>query len=390
MARGRPLAWGTPQLALRLLHFLLWAKPAFTVRLKLSRAGGHQLAAGPEEGSHRREGGPSQHGAVVHFLFLLKDSLPNAEIWRDFFLTAHVGSWAAWAHCTDIDACQRDPSMKAFQLTLVPHVPSEWLIDLVSPEVRLMRSAMEQAPQGRGAMEKFVILGDTTLPVKPFPRVHWALTRSPESDYCYNTVEQWATANVRGRRYAIPKHWQWAVLNRTDALQLVRKWSAPIKRRYAWNLTLPDGTPVPRTRFTFSPEVPDEQIESVIWGPLELRTSHPREEMERFKREHRRCRTYCIYVPDMKLVEKATSRGLQILDARSNVTVRLISDPGTNFSGPQTYQHPVTFEHVGVTTMTALRDSPFLFARKFRHNVPQDWSRFFALLPGPAAARARG
>jgi len=233
---------------------------------------------------------------------------------------------------------------------------------------------------GRPTMEKFVIVSDSTLPVKPFSAVFKALTESNESDYCYNSVDQWGTATMSGRNYTIPKHWQWAVLNRTDAEQLVRRWRTPPGDggMFEWNVTLPDGTEVPRAQFPWSPETPDEQIESMALGAMELKTSDFFDEMERFRKEHRRCRTYLIFIPDIAVMKSAPPV-VMTFDSRVNVTVRMTWDLATKVVGPPGRDHPAVFRRIGKQTMGVLRDSDYLFARKFEGNVPRDWSRFFGL-----------
>lgn len=370
---GRP-ATGASLLASLAISVALWAQPALGLR---QRRGGEQPLHAPVSNQGKEQG-----TAVVHFLFLLRSSLPHAEIWRRFFADAPAGSWAAWAHCTDRAACVQDSTTKAFPLTIVPQVPSKWLTDLVTPEVRLLRSATEPGVQPRPALEKFVILSDSTLPVKPFSVVSKVLSESPDSDFCFNTVNQWSLATIRNKTYTIPKHWQWVVFNRTDALGLIRRWQKPIEKDTAitaWNVTLPDGTVVPRSRFSGSTRVPDEQVFSVAEGPLELTTRDRDAEMQQILDRLRRCRTYLTFNKDMELYRKLHLK--RPTEPRIDVTYDVMDDAGSKWDGPRwDRSHPIRFTQVGKRTTAALRNSPFLFARKFKSGAlptPEQWARIF-------------
>jgi len=251
-----------------------------------------------------------------------------------------------------------DASLKVFPMQVVPTVRSQWTVDLVTPTVRLMRSALEAGGPRPGAVEKFVVLSDSALPVKPFAVVYRELARSHESDYCFNNPSKWGQGKVRGREYALPMHFQWTVLNRTDAAGLVRRWPGPRRQSKMFNVTMPDGTTVPRRQFQGGPVSADEDVYTLVHGPMELVPHGEREQMRRFREQHSRCRTYVVFIPDLRA-------GSSLGSERFRVTEEILKDPFTVYNGAAQYTHPIEYLRVGGRFMHALRTSNYLFARKF-------------------------
>lgn len=303
---------------------------------------------------------------MIHFLFMLRASLPHASIWRKFFEQAPAGTWAAWAHCTDRATCQGDASLSAFPLRLVMQVPSQWELDLVSPVVGMLRSALEEdrAAHPAPGLEKFVIVSDSTLPVKPFAAVYQALAASNKSDFCFNEPLSWARARINSKIFTVPKHWEWLVLNRVDAERLVQEWIPPV-RVHDWQVPLPNGAVVPRDRFQGGATATDEDaIYALTHGAVELDVLNLwTKPAQMFL--NRRCWTYVIFPGDVHFMTNPASS-----DPRVATTASLFADKMLKTVSEGIYRHPVLFQQLSSSSWKVLQRSPYLFARKFAADAP--------------------
>jgi len=165
----------------------------------------------------------SSHGAI-NFLFMLRDSLPHADVWTAFFAGAPPSSWRAWAHCSSFDACQADRALRTLGVKVVATVPSRWCDDLVTAQAHLMRAALSDTSEHPGIVEKFVLLSDSTLPIKSFASVHRGLLATEGSSICMRPVNEWPTASINGTELRLVKHSQWVALSRRDAEEFVQRW----------------------------------------------------------------------------------------------------------------------------------------------------------------------
>merc|ERR1719450_1203840 len=90
--------------------------------------------------------------------------------------------------------------------------------------VQLLRYATRDSSH---AMDKFVFLSDTTLPVKPFSYIYGALTEYDTSDVCIEPRDEWVWLTHKtqpGASATIVKHSQWVVLNKDHAKKLMWNW----------------------------------------------------------------------------------------------------------------------------------------------------------------------
>jgi len=323
-------------------------------------------------------------------MFELKDHLQHPGIWGRFFEDALQGSYMAWAHCTDHHACERDHMLKLLKFRLVPTVFSQRGADLINPYVQMIKHALDQTQHlaGAGVMEKFIVISDSTLPVKPFALVHWDQTASPDSDICISSPNQWATYSIDGEKFALVKHHQWMALNRSDAEVLANHWpECPIPR--GWNATLRNGKHagmvVPRRKWkggTWYSATDEEAVYERLFGPLRLPedTSEPLTSMARPMElfRHRRCSTYVDWpanVADKSVLAPHMSASLlQVLqkteaaifyDFTHEVTTKMVLDPSLKLSIGQGIWHPFTIEKIGNLGLSVFRNSQYLFARKF-------------------------
>jgi len=339
------------------------------------RAPEPQLVSAPvptdSSSTGRRQG--SSPPAVVHLLFLLRDRLPHAAVWARFLADAPSGTWAAWCHCTDHAACEQggQGTLNSFRVHLVPWVPSAWGIDLVSPEVAILREALSPnrtEPVGRPRIEKFVIVSDATLPIKPFHEVYSSLAAKDKSDFCFS--DRWSFARVGEVTYALPRHQQWVVLTRAVAEKLVSSWS-PISEMHQWSVPLPTGQVVPRSLFQGkddynSPADMDAPYALGV-GPVDM-SMQPQDLPWRWSsRMPGQCRTYAIFPSG---VAGDLKRSAWSTHPHTVLTASLIKDPEVRAQDPARGSftkciHPMVFVRLGARALQEMRRSPYLFLRKF-------------------------
>eukprot|EP00930_Biecheleria_cincta_P070299 TRINITY_DN57941_c0_g1_i1.p1 TRINITY_DN57941_c0_g1~~TRINITY_DN57941_c0_g1_i1.p1 ORF type:complete len:373 (+),score=50.94 TRINITY_DN57941_c0_g1_i1:78-1196(+) len=314
---------------------------------------------------------------TVNFLFLLKDGLPHLPIWEEFFAGADGSTSALWAHCENYSACANDTGLNKLGMQLVPTVPSERCVDLVSPEVQLMRHALRRPGSFDIGRDKFVLLSDTTLPLKPLSTVLGALLATTTTDFCFFPLKDWPDASIDGHHMFLAKTAQWAVFNEEHARTLVQTW-LPCHEIFGWNMpyagnsvsTQAFNRPLTGSDRRCSDEV---AVFASIFGPMSQ--SDVGQGFERFGVSSA-CHTLTLF--------QWPSRKIFVPDGLQQI---IDDDPDTHTDGglPDAAKgdlltglkdvleglkngiegHPTTFLRLGNRTLQALRHSSFLFARKF-------------------------
>jgi len=160
----------------------------------------------------------------LYFLFLLKDGLPHADVWAEFFKGSSSANLGLYAHCQNSQACQQSGDFGSLGITLVPTVPSKWCVDLVTPTWQLLRKALQADAGAAQVPRKYVFVSDTSLPLRPLSSMRQVLFKSDNSDICMSPENEWASVDIFGVTYKIVKSHQWAVLNQMDAEAFVRGW----------------------------------------------------------------------------------------------------------------------------------------------------------------------
>lgn len=319
---------------------------------------------------------PQLRAGVVHFLFLTTDALPHAEIWSRFLEGAPSSAFRLWAHCTDRAACKRAKIANALPgLQIVSTVPSERCLDLVSPQAWLLKAAL-----GRGRRvkaEKFVLLSETTLPIKPFSVVHETLLATDESDFCLQTPKRWRSKSLDGVNLLLVKHSQWVVLNRAHAKLFSNDW-VPVDNVDAWSLPLKgkkwEGRP-DRDRVFVDRKNDRCADEFAVFATLFGFFSEGRYAPEVCPLNTSvSCRT------SMELFSQSRCRTLNFFREEGRLQDELRADPDANlvFRGAG---HPAEFTRVGMKSLLALRRAPHLFARKF--TAKAQLGNFSSVMFGP-------
>lgn len=173
----------------------------------------------------------------VIFMFMAESGIPTEDIWVRFLRDRVQGAdFEVRVHCTNQTLCEssiRHPDI----FRLIPTVNSEYCTDLASPMLALLRASV---PLGLGhPRDKFVLVAENAIPIKPFSEIRLRLTADEGSDFCIAPADQWLYT-YRGRR--IVKHHQWTVLSRHHASILMQNhtYGMEVFASRAFNLVNPE------------------------------------------------------------------------------------------------------------------------------------------------------
>lgn len=324
---------------------------------------------------------------VVHFLFLINDQLPHAKIWREFFHDAPPGSWKALVHCQDLEGCTRNGVFSNNPgFIQVATTPTWYCHDLVTAMSHLLVAALGLDAAVMGGREKFVFLSESTLPIKPFVQVHSELLIDDNSDFCLFPADQWGSASIDGSFVKLLKHHQWVVLSRDHARLFVRDW-VPVDANSHWKVWVKSGTWQGHERHVLPQNFyypasantcTDEwAFMATIYGALE--PMNGARYLPGFGGGHidmdthtaqGRCRTWSFW--DNAWDPAATELGNQIANDFYGSRISCY---------PKCHARPATLEKLSHSSLHALRQSPFLFARKFSSSM---WMpHFYSIVLSP-------
>eukprot|EP00746_Dinoflagellata_sp_MGD_P142909 gnl/MRDRNA2_/MRDRNA2_75810_c0_seq1.p1 gnl/MRDRNA2_/MRDRNA2_75810_c0~~gnl/MRDRNA2_/MRDRNA2_75810_c0_seq1.p1 ORF type:complete len:565 (-),score=79.99 gnl/MRDRNA2_/MRDRNA2_75810_c0_seq1:61-1755(-) len=157
----------------------------------------------------------------IVFLFLVNDHVYHPSLWNAFFEGGQQSQYAAYVHCKNY--CNQTMLREMPALKPVDIVPTHYCHNLVDAMVSLLRGALSD---GGTPLDKYVFVSDSTLPVKPFSEVFYALGQSSDSDICVFPIDHWAEAAFNNKRAVLVKHHQWVVLNYDHAKVMVKTWGS--------------------------------------------------------------------------------------------------------------------------------------------------------------------
>jgi hypothetical protein len=158
----------------------------------------------------------------IHFLFLAVDKVSNLAVWNSFFKDAPKEQYRAYVHCK-LESCK--DQVKGSMLEAVTTVPSSYCTDLVSPMNQLISAALmsDGAPN---RADKFAFVSESTLPAKPFSVMYSTLTFRSGSDFCVFPAAEWAVVVDKDNHLEVlPKVHQWITLERGHAEVLLADWN---------------------------------------------------------------------------------------------------------------------------------------------------------------------
>mmetsp|Transcript_17732 Transcript_17732/g.31651 ORF Transcript_17732/g.31651 Transcript_17732/m.31651 type:complete len:399 (+) Transcript_17732:81-1277(+) len=179
----------------------------------------------------------------VYFLFLAVDKVSNLGVWKSFFGQAPPSQYMAYVHCK-LPACTS--MVSGSPLIPVPTVPSYYCTDLVSPMNQLLAYALSNDGSSTNPADKFAFVSDSTLPAKPFSQIYSTLTMRHGSDFCAFPSNEWADIPGNGGLEVAVKTHQWIVLERVHAEKASIMWASGKlhnfmthfqmnSKQYSWN-----------------------------------------------------------------------------------------------------------------------------------------------------------
>jgi hypothetical protein len=216
-----------------------------------------------------------------------------------------------------------------------------------------------------------VFISESTIPLKPFPTMYHQLTAVPRSGFCIYSKDHWVRLDLLGSKSAlILKHSQWVTLSKEHAGTIVsgwgrlksqifkQPWSVPIwiQATNRWSTITSQGNlPLPMC-------VDEWALFATLYGAI----LHDGVQSE-------------LNLPNMKSIQLngyRPNRGTQGVcrtfafwnvedEHRTMDLVRAVA-PGLSCYPRCAGTHPAEFLSVSDEAARALRESHFLFARKFR------------------------
>lgn len=109
----------------------------------------------------------------------------------------------------------------------MPAVFNAWCTDLVSPMLQLLRYALARQPAPGYPVDKFAFVSSQHLPVKPLRVISEEFAKHPDkSDICVHKSNWWLRMKVNWTIQAVVCY-QWSVLSKKDALKLRQRMPDP-------------------------------------------------------------------------------------------------------------------------------------------------------------------
>lgn len=276
---------------------------------------------------------PSQGRRKLAFLFLIEDNIWFERFWEQFFAAAPAHQYSVYVH----NRIGKTPRLGSFfgKYLLKPEelAPTEW-----GSLVRGMNALLNASLTDKDNFH-FTFVSASTVPVKPFREIYRALMEKESSYFCVRTTAQW----VKTQFEIVPKIHQWLSLTRSHVQLLM---SAPGGYRFPlWEDYKRDCCEDEFAYLTgvlgqlsFTNESKKSWTIPQINGGIPL--EYPREEAQGV------CHTFVLWYEGDDPLQKG-------MDLHGSVYVK------------DSIQHPAQFKEVTPAFLKELRDSSFLFARKF-------------------------
>lgn len=208
-----------PRAVLLLLAFLLHADGTFLRQSRISTSNSTALSSSSAGNASKVMSRPPR----IYFLFMAVDKISNLNVWTNFFAAAPATQYRAYIHCK-LPQC--NVQVQGSVLQAVATVPSYYCTDLVSPMNQLLHYALSDEPGQTNPSDKFVYISDSSLPAKPFSQMYSTLALRGGSDFCAFPSNEWADVpGTHGLEMAVKVH-QWITLTRPHAERALSLWSA--------------------------------------------------------------------------------------------------------------------------------------------------------------------
>lgn len=312
----------------------------------------------------------------VVLLFLTRSGWENEELWQAFFKKVPSSQYQIFMHCTNPSAC--DTWLKArpdFGIKRVSTVPTTYCSNLMSAMVQLLQESVGDNSHPR---DKFVFLSESTLPVKPFAYIHKELTQDSKSDFCVQKPEEW----TKGVNCEVVKHSQWVVLNTDHAQLAISNWPQIASRFKDHRYTLPLMDPT-TGQINGERTVPEARLctdewgfLASIWGAIPSGASvsddtiNPSTLDRHAKGAQGVCRTFAFWSA-AKSDKQAMNMVLNLRHAFPQSRLDCSDEESMSWEVPDCggLTHPVTIAKADYQGARIMRQSDFLFVRKFKPGV---------------------
>lgn len=162
----------------------------------------------------------------IYILFLATDKISNLAVWNKFFEGVDTSKYRAFVHCKQPSCVQQ---VSGSFIVPVPTVGSWYCTDLVSPMTQLLSFALQTDLGPSNPADKFAFVSDSSLPAKPFSEVYNQMVGRSGSDFCVFPTNEWADRpSLSGDLEMVPKIFQWLTLTRAHAVKATDAWNANV------------------------------------------------------------------------------------------------------------------------------------------------------------------
>jgi hypothetical protein len=298
---------------------------------------------------------------MLIFLFLVYDRVNNEEIWNRFFASATHGSeYRALVHCKYPDACRTNIKSQ-HRFIIIPSVETKYCTDLVSGMNALLQSAMTYTSRGGMDADKFIIVSDTTITVKPFLVVQdRLLSTGTDSHFCIFPRNEWAETQETKPGWqpsvqAAVKAHQWIILSRPRVKQVLAR--SHEHRDLMNRFYINSMGPVKNTGC-----LDEYWYFAILFGTVSHATNPQTLQMTGLTGRplsttdyeiQGQCDTFVQWIP----------RASGTINNMTMLTQYLTNDPGVDMTAASA-QRPAAFHRFSLNSVVQLRQSWFLFARK--------------------------
>jgi len=307
---------------------------------------------------------------------MVHDTVANGVVWQRFFAKAQAGSYYNWVHCSA--GCNKTDFQRNLpNVYFVPPVSTQYCLDLVTPYVQLLRYALGSRTQSESTHEKFVLVSESTLPVKPYPVILETLMADDLSDFAIVESEYWPFSKFTPKYTLLVKADQWTVLNRRHAFKLVSKWE-PGQSPSMRSIQVAEDNGSCLYRWQFIPPLlkgsctDEEAVYQTICGALEVSFRHGT--------VLKRCEgtldvMYPSFVPQGRHRTFVMWDEFDEYDKHPMDPVKLaLKGDANSVISSSVASHPASFQQLSAEALATLRASKYLFARKFEEGAcaPED------------------
>lgn len=145
----------------------------------------------------------------------------NEDIWTRFFKQGNSSEYSVYVHCTNPDECKNNIRSPIYKMTHT--VPSTYCEDLVSPAIELFKAAVNEVSDMRSANDKFLLLSDNSVPVKPFKTMQENFLKSSKSIFGF--CEEQGECGYKSSQFQILNRAHAELMAKTDVRESRRLWN---------------------------------------------------------------------------------------------------------------------------------------------------------------------